>query len=81
MTDKSGGDVLQGNLASQGNVSGQQVAGVASAGPAILDSVGGGGVLGQFSDQAIQQALAQANIGAGGTGGSDNIHADTNISV
>jgi hypothetical protein len=81
MTDKSGGDAHQVNFGGQGNVSGQEVKGVANTGPAIVDSAGGASVLGQGAAQAVSQALGQTNLGFGGYGGSDNIEANTDISI
>jgi hypothetical protein len=80
-TSKAGGDVNQLNAASQGNISGQSQQGVASAGPAIVDSIGGLGLAAQLGEQAVGQTLGQANLGAAGSGGSDNAHADTNIAI
>jgi hypothetical protein len=80
-TDKSGGDVTQGNLGSQGNLSGQELKGVANTGPAAVDSIGGASFLDQAALQAVSQSLDQNNIGFGGFGGSDNIEANTIISI
>ena len=80
-TDKSGGDVTQGNLGAQGNLSGQELKGVANTGPAVVDSAGGSSVLEQAGLQAVSQGLDQANLGFGGFGGSDNIEANTIISI
>jgi hypothetical protein len=80
-TSKAGGDVNQANFASQGNVSGQSQYGVASAGPAIVSSIGGAAYLAQLGEQTVTQDMSQANLGVGGYGGSDNAHADTNIAV
>jgi hypothetical protein len=81
MTIKKGGDVNQANFGSQFNASGQDQKGVASAGPAIIDSLGGAAFLTQGATQAVTQALSQGNFGLAGDGGDDNIHADTNIHI
>jgi hypothetical protein len=81
MADKSGGDVTQANFGSQGNLSGQAAKGVANTGGAFVDSVGGESFLEQAAAQAVAQELDQNNIGFGGFGGSDNIEANTIISI
>jgi hypothetical protein len=80
-TSKAGGDVNQMNVATQGNVSGQSQTGVASAGPAVVDSIGGTAYLAQMGEQMIGQMLSQANLGVAGSGGSDNAHSDTHIAL
>jgi hypothetical protein len=75
MTIKKGGDVNQANATTQDQK------GVASAGPAIVDSIGGAAFLAQGATQTVTQSLEQANFGIGGNGGDDNVHADTNIEV
>jgi hypothetical protein len=81
MTSKGGGDVNQMNVANQGNVSGQSQTGVANAGPAVVDSIGGAAFVAQMGEQMIGQMLSQANLGAAGSGGSDNAHSDTNVAL
>jgi hypothetical protein len=80
-TDKSGGEVTQENFGAQGNVSGQETKGVANTGGAFVDSKGGTSALAQLAGQAISQNLNQNNFGFGGFGGSDNIEANTFISI
>jgi hypothetical protein len=55
--------------------------GVASAGPAVVDSIGGTAYLAQMGEQMIGQMLSQANLGVAGSGGSDNAHSDTHIAL
>jgi hypothetical protein len=81
MTNKKGGDTNQANFGGQHNFSAQDQKGVASAGPAIIDSIGGVADLGQGAAQAVTQSLGQGNFGIAGDGGNDNIFADTNIHV
>ncbi len=81
MTDKSGGDVNQANVGSQGSLSDQDVNSVAAAGAGIVDGMGGDAASLGAAQQAVQQAQQQGNIGAGGDGGDDNISADTTISI
>jgi hypothetical protein len=81
MTNKSGGDVNQANFGDQFNATSQDQKGVASVGPAIIDSLGGAVSLAQVATQAVTQSLGQGNFGLGGQGGDDNIHADTNIHI
>ena len=81
MTDKSGGDVNQANLGSQGSLSAQDLNSVAAAGAGIVDGMGGSAASMGAANQAIQQAQQQGNIGAGGAGGDDNISADTTINI
>ncbi len=81
MTDKSGGDVVQGNAGSQGSLSAQDLNSVAAAGAGILEGFGGSAASMGAAQQAVNQAQQQGNIGAGGSGGNDNISADTTINI
>jgi hypothetical protein len=81
MADKSGGDVAQANLGSQGNVSAQDLNSVAAAGAGILEGMGGMAASMGTASQAVQQAQTQGNIAATGTGGNDNVSADTTINI
>jgi hypothetical protein len=78
-TFKDGGDVNQANIAGQGNLAAQSLSGVANAGLAAVGSVGGVALGSQEGHQAIEQNASQANVGAGGSGGSDNTEANTAI--
>ncbi len=81
MTDKSGGDALQANQGSQGNLSAQDLNSIASAGSGILEGIGGGANAMGAAQQAVNQAQTQGNIAATGDGGDDNINANTNINI
>jgi crotonobetainyl-CoA:carnitine CoA-transferase CaiB-like acyl-CoA transferase len=81
MTNKKGGDANQANFGSQFDATGQDQKGVASAGPSIVDSLGGAAHLAQGAAQDVVQGLGQGNFGLAGSGGDDNVHADTNISI
>ncbi len=81
MTDKSGGDALQGNAGSQGSLSAQDMNAVGVAGAGIVDGMGGGANAMGAAQQAVDQAQTQGNIAATGDGGDDNINANTNINI
>lgn len=81
MVDKSGGDALQANQGAQGNLSSQDLNSVAAAGAGILEGMGGDAASMGAAQQAIQQAQTQGNIAATGSGGDDNINANTNINI
>jgi hypothetical protein len=81
MVDKSGGDAAQANLGEQANASFQGLNSVGSAGAGILEGMGGAAQSMGAASQAVQQAQTQGNIAATGSGGNDNISADTNINI
>lgn len=81
MADKSGGDVIQGNAAMQGNASMQGINSIASGGAGVLESMGGSAMSAAMGTQAVTQNQGQGNAAVTGAGGSDNVHADTNISI
>ncbi len=81
MTDKSGGDVYQGNAGLQGNLSTQGLNSVAAGGAGVLESLGGAAASMGAASQAVTQNQNQSNAASTGNGGNDNIHADTNINV
>lgn len=81
MADKSGGDVFQGNQGMQGNLSAQDMNSVAAAGAGVLESMGGSAMSAAFGSQSVTQNQNQSNSASTGDGGSDNVHADTNVSV
>ncbi len=81
MSDKSGGDVIQGNAAMQGNLSAQGTNSVAAAGTGILEGMGGSSFSSAFGSQNVTQNQNQNNSASTGDGGSDNVHADTNVNV
>lgn len=81
MTDKSGGDILQNNSGAQGNISAQDMNSIASAGVGAVGGLGGSAMSDAFGAMTVDQNQTQGNIAASGFGGSDNISADTNISL
>lgn len=81
MADKSGGDVFQGNAGMQGNLSTQGLNSVAAAGAGVLESMGGSAMSAAMGTQNVTQNQNQSNSASTGDGGSDNVHADTNINV
>ena len=81
MADKSGGDVLQANQGSQGNISAQDLNALGVAGAGIVDGFGGSAVGTGLAQQTTNQNQAQGNIAATGSGGDDNISADTTINI
>ena len=81
MADKSGGDVYQGNAGIQGNVSAQDLNSIASGGVGAVGAIGGMATSMGMASQHVSQDQTQGNIAAAGNGGSDNVHADTNISA
>lgn len=81
MADKSGGDAIQGNAAMQGNLSAQDMNSVSAAGAGVLEGMGGSSFSSAFGTQAVTQNQNQSNSASTGDGGSDNVHADTNVHV
>ncbi len=81
MTDKSGGDVYQGNAGLQGNLSSQDLNSVAAAGAGVLESIGGSAASLGAATQNVTQNQNQSNAANTGSGGDDNINANTNITV
>lgn len=80
-TDKSGGDIMQGNLGGQLNGSFQDVTAAGVGGVGAVDAMGGAGMASATGSQTTTQAQHQGNIGASGAAGDDNLHANTNINV
>lgn len=81
MVDKSGGDVLQANQGGQAGLSSQDLNSVGVGGAGILESMGGAGAATGAASQALQQAQMQANMASTGSGGDDNINANTTINI
>ena len=81
MSDKSGGDVMQGNAGMQGNVSMQDVTDVAAAGVGAVDGMGGDALSAAMGNMTTTQNASQGNMAMTGAGGNDNVNADTNINV
>ncbi len=81
MTDKSGGDAIQANQGAQGSVGVQDLNSVAAAGAGIVDGLGGAAASMGAAQQAVQQAQSQGNAAVTGSGGNDNISADTTINI
>ena len=81
MVDKSGGDVFQGNQGMQGNLSAQDMNSVAAGGAGVLEGMGGAAFSDAFGTQSVTQNQNQSNSANTGSGGSDNVHADTTVSV
>ncbi len=81
MADKSGGDVIQGNAGLQGNASLQDINSVSAAGTGVLESIGGSSFSEAFGTQTVNQNQTQSNSASTGDGGSDNVHADTNVNI
>ncbi len=81
MVDKSGGDTLQANQGGQASLASQDLNSVGSGGAGVLESLGGTGAATGAASQAIQQAQMQANMASTGSGGDDNISADTTINI
>lgn len=81
MVDKSGGDVLQANQGGQASLESQNLNAIGAGGAGVLESMGGAGAATGAASQAIQQAQMQANMASTGTGGDDNINANTTINI
>ena len=81
MANKSGGDAIQGNAGLQGNASLQGINSVGAAGAGVLEGMGGSAFSDAFGTQNVTQSQTQSNTANTGDSGSDNVHADTNISV
>lgn len=81
MVDKSGGDVLQANQGGQAGLASQDLNSVGVGGAGVLESMGGAGAATGAASQALQQAQAQANMASTGSGGDDNINANTTINI
>lgn len=81
MATKSGGDAIQGNAGLQGNASLQGINSVAAAGAGTLESLGGSAFSDAFGSQNVTQTQSQNNSASTGEGGSDNVHADTNVHI
>ncbi|HBR97837.1 MAG TPA: hypothetical protein DD979_10730 [Gammaproteobacteria bacterium] len=81
MSDKSGGDIFQANQAAQGNASIQGLNSVAAAGAGVQEALGGLATAFGTATQNVAQNQTQGNVAASGSGGHDNVHADTNISA
>ncbi len=79
MANKSGGDAIQGNAGMQGNLSAQDMNVVSAAGAGVLEGMGGSSFSDAFGSQNVTQNQTQSNSAPTGDGGSDNVHADTNI--
>jgi hypothetical protein len=79
--NKSGGEVLQANAASQESVNFGDVTSASASGNAFLDGVSGDSFADSMAHQATHQALEQANLGIAGDGGDDNIEANTTIRI
>ncbi|MDO6461952.1 hypothetical protein Q4485_14670 [Granulosicoccaceae sp. 1_MG-2023] len=81
MSDKSGGDIMQGNAAMQSNFDMQSLNSIASAGAGVVDSFGGmAESLGTANSNTVQNQ-SQGNAAVSGGGGSDNISGGTTITV
>jgi hypothetical protein len=81
MVDKSGGDIAQANGAEQLGMSTQGLNAIGTGGAGVQEALGGSGAAVGAADAALQQAQAQANQAMSGTGGSDNINANTTINI
>ena len=81
MTDKSGGDIFQGNTGMQGNMSTQSLNSVAAGGAGVQDAFGGLATSMGAANQNVNQNQNQNNSAASGFGGADNISGDTNVTV
>ncbi len=81
MANKSGGDAIQGNAGMQGNLSAQDMNSVSVAGAGVLEGMGGSSFSDAFGSQNVTQTQTQSNSASTGDGGSDNVHADTNIHI
>jgi len=77
MVDKSGGDVMQANQGTQASMSAQDLNSVAAAGAGITEGMGGAASSVGAVSGMISQMQTQGNIAATGSGGNDNISADT----
>lgn len=80
-TDKAGGDIMQGNHGGQLNGSFQDLNAVGVGGVGAVGAMGGAGMATGDASQTTAQNQNQANIGASGFGGGDNLSANTNINV
>ena len=81
MADKSGGDNVQVQGADQNTAGVQDQNTVAAGGTAAVDAMGADAMSAGMAGQAVDAALAQAALAAGGTGGDDNISTNTNINI
>ncbi len=81
MVDKSGGDSFQANQGGQANLASQDLNAIGAGGVGAVESFGGSGAATGAASQAIQQAQMQANMAATGSGGDDNINANTTINI
>ena len=79
--NKSGGDVGQANLGTQGNLSSQDFNSVGAAGAGILEGFGGSAGAAGGATQAVSQGQNQANAAFTGGGGDDNISSNTSINI
>ncbi len=79
--NKSGGDAAQGNSGFQGNLSGQDLNSVGVGGAGILEGFGGSGAATGAATQSVDQSQGQANSAYTGSGGDDNINANTSINI
>jgi hypothetical protein len=79
--NKSGGDALQANAASQGAGNMADVTSVSASGNAFLDGRSGDSYSDSHLDQNVDQYLDQVNDGMAGDGGYDNTDANTDISI
>ena len=71
MTDKSGGDIYQGNAAMQGNVSMQDLNSVAAGGAGVQDAFGGLAAATGAANQNVDQDQTQTNSASSGHGGGE----------
>ncbi len=81
MVDKSGGDVTQASQGAQLGAASQGLNSIGAGGAGVQESIGGAGYATGAASQAIQQAQQQANLAATGSGGDDNINANTTINI
>ena len=81
MVDKSGGDIGQANAGEQLGLGSQGLNAIGSGGAGVQESIGGTGTATGTADQALQQAQMQANQAMTGSGGNDNINANTTINI
>ncbi|HBR97377.1 MAG TPA: hypothetical protein DD979_08360 [Gammaproteobacteria bacterium] len=81
MADKSGGDILQSNMGAQGNMSAQDLNSIASGGAGVLESMGGLASSMGTATQMVNQNQSQGNAAVSGSGGDDNINANTTINL
>jgi len=81
MVDKSGGDATQANAASQLSGLSQGLNSVGAGGAGVVEGAAGMASAMGAADQAIAQAQMQGNQAMTGSGGNDNISADTTINI